>query len=232
MRLLCVLITYNRLKYTQRTLNSFLNTIDHPYYLVIVDNHSTDGTVEWLEENGLQDLLIKNPKNFYPGRACNIGWEAGLREFGADFLMRLDNDMELEKGWDRIAMHYFSELPMLGQLGLDTTALDSYNGNPDYLFPKDSKVQVNAWPGNVGGPCIIRRELWDKGLRYDEMPWQDLEFNKATPQEDVKFSLAMHKYGYIYGHPTERIAWTFANESNRDEFPDYYKQTMKERGYQ
>lgn len=234
MKLLIVLITYNRLKYTKRTLKSLIDTIDTPYYLVVVDNDSKDNTKKWLEENGPQDLLIFNPYNFYPGRACNLGWARGLQELpDATHLMRLDNDMEFVPGWDKKVKKYFEDMPMLGQLGLDHTALDAFNGDKRYLT-KFNGSTINAWPGNVGGPCIITREVYDLGARYDEQPWKDLrksDKEMVTPQEDVKFSLSMHNYRLIYGHPTEKLAYTFANQDNWKEYPDYYKKTFKERGY-
>lgn len=230
MKLLIVLITYNRLDYTKRTLKSLLSTIDVPYYLVAVDNKSSDGTRKWLHRKLID--VVENPVNYYPGKACNIGWEFGIELYPeATHLMRCDNDMEFTKGWASKAEQYFEEIPELGQLGLDNTALDSYNGNPAYLSPRNATIQVNAWPGNVGGPCIVRRRVYDMGARYDEVPWQDLEMNKATPQEDVKFSLSMHKLGYIYGHPTKRLGWTFATPDTWKKYPKYYKKTMSERGY-
>lgn len=229
MKLLICLITYNRLAYTKRTLKSLERTINVPYDLIIVDNSSTDGTQEWLE-NGNYNFII-NPVNFYPGRACNIGWSTLEPEH--THLMRLDNDMEFSDDWAKKAAAYFDAIPQLGQLGLDNTALDGYSGDQRYLTTVNGKT-INAWPGNVGGPCIILREVYDKGARYDETPWMVLRQNKdamITPQEDVKFSLMMHNYKYIYGHPTEKLAWTFANAYNRNEYPEYYEKTMSERGY-
>lgn len=249
MKLLICLITYNRLEYTKRTLESLLETITVPFQLVIVDNNSTDGTKKWLtkevetgrSQGGVGDIIILNPVNEYPGKACNLGWQEGLGAYGeATHLMRCDNDMEFEPGWDKKAEAYFEAMPPLGQLGLDHSALDTFNGDPRYITTStrwskfDTLKQVNAWPGNIGGPCIIRREVYDKGARYDETPWQDLRSDPSkmiTPQEDVKFSLSMHNYGYIYGHPTEKLATTFANEHNRSDYPEYYKKTMAERGY-
>lgn len=233
MKLLICLITFNRLEYTKKTLKSLLGTIDVPYYLVVSDNNSTDGTKEWLKEDGPQDLLVPNPKNFYPGRACNVGWSNGLEEFDADYLMRLDNDMEFIPKWASKAEDYFDKMPPLGQLGLDNSAITGWSADKRYLTTIDGKT-INSWPGNVGGPCIIRREVYDKGARYDETPWSDLRESKdsmTTPQEDVKFSLSMHNYGYIYGHPTKKLAWTFATYDKWKEFPEYYEKTMKERGY-
>lgn len=230
MRLLISMTTHERLKYTKRTLKSLLRTIECSYYLVVVDNNSTDGTQGWLEKNGPQDLLILNTNNYYPGKATNIGWERGLKQFNADYLMRLDNDMEFEPFWDVKAEEYFDNIPILGQLGLDYSALTEYNGNPDYLTTQDG-MTVNAWPGNVGGPCIIRKEVYDRGARYDESPWYHEGDGKPTPQEDVKFSLSLHKLGFIYGHATEKLAWTFATPETWLEYKDYYDKTMKERGY-
>lgn len=230
MKLLICMITFNRLAYSQRTLKSLEETIDVPYELIIVDNNSTDGTQKWLEDSNYNFII--NPENFYPGRACNIGWAT----VGPDIthLMRLDNDMEFNKGWATRVDKYFNTMPMLGQLGLDFTALDGYSGDQRYLTTVGDRT-INAWPGNVGGPCVITRAVYDKGARYDETPWMDLRLSKnamITPQEDVKFSLSMHNYKLIYGHPTEKLAWTFANAYNRDDYPDYYKKTMSERGYQ
>lgn len=233
MKLLVCLISYNRLAYTQRTLRSLEESLTVPYYLIIVDNHSTDGSLEWLKTQPYH--LLQNDENLYPGAACNRGWANGILNYPeATHLMRCDNDMEFIKGFDRRAEEYFKKMPPLGQLGLDHTALDTFNDDKRWITTMNGQ-SINAWPGNVGGPCIIRREVYDKGARYDESPWQDLRENPdsmTTPQEDVKFSLSMHKYKYIYGHPTKRLAWTFADKTNRDEYPGYYEQTFRERGYE
>lgn len=233
MKLLTVLITYNRLEYTKRTIKSLQDTWSKPYPIVIVDNASTDGTQKWIR-GGKHSYWLYD-ENQYPGKACNWGWKGGLElQPDTTHLMRCDNDMAFEPGWDKKAEEYFEAMPMLGQLGLDHSALDTFNGDERYLTTVGGKT-INAWPGNVGGPCIIRREVYDKGARYDEAPWQDLRSDPTkmiTPQEDVKFSLSMHTYGYIYGHPTEKLATTFATLDTWDKYPDYYKQTMKERGYE
>lgn len=233
MKLLICLITHNRLRYTKATLESIeRETKSMDYDLVIVDNNSTDGTQDWLNDN--YDNIILNDENYYPGKACNIGWAHLLEDHpNASYLMRCDNDMLFVAGWNLKAEEYFDAIPLLGQLGLDHTALNEFSGDKRYLTTIGGKT-VNAWPGNIGGPCIIRREIYDMGARYDETPWMDLRTRPKemiTPQEDVKFSLSMHKYGYIYGHPTEKLAWTFADVTNRHEYKDYYKKTFKERGY-
>jgi glycosyltransferase involved in cell wall biosynthesis len=227
MKLLIVLITYNRLEYTKRTLKSLLSTIKVPHYLVAVDNNSSDGTQKWLKGSRV-DLLIENPENYYPGKATNIGWERGLKHYPqATHLMRLDNDFEFKKGWDTKAEEYFKKIPELGQLGLDHEAIE--NPKADLRVMNINGMKLNPFPGCVGGVNIIRRKLWEMGLRYPELRWDD---GRNSPlQEDSAFSQKIQSAGYLIGHMTEDLARTFANETNWSDYKDYYIKTMYERGY-
>lgn len=232
-KLLVVLITYNRNAYTRKTLRAFWDTVELPYFLVAVDNNSDDGTqmyLKKLKERGRIDKLILNPENYYPGKACNIGWAEGLKEYpDATHLMRLDNDMHLEKNWDIAAMEYFEAMPSLGQLGIEHEAIENPRAAAHEITIKGKTI--NRFPGNVGGPNIISRAVWDKGLRYSEEKWQAMAKNIPTPQEDTRFSKDIEAAGFLMGHMEEKLAWTFANRNNWKDYPDYYKKTLAERGY-
>lgn len=230
MKLLIVLITYNRKESTQRTLRYLWGTIEVPYYLIVVDNNSTDGTREYLqrlEKRYRVDKVILNPDNYYPGKATNIGWEYGMNQYPASHLMRLDNDMLLKKGWDRAAESYFKAIPELGQLGLDHEAIEHPKAALRELYINGKTL--NPWPGCVGGPNIIPRKIWDLGVRYQELKWND--GRKSPMQEDSRFSKEIQSKGYLTGHMSEDLARTFANKKNWKENPEYYKRTMKDRGY-
>jgi glycosyltransferase involved in cell wall biosynthesis len=237
MKLLVCLITFNRLDYTQRTLRNFRKTIsdDTVYYLVAVDNASHDSTQIYLknqERSGVIDKVILNPENYYPGKAVNIGWEAGLEEFPqAEYMMRLDNDMELKKGWDHSVLEYFRSIPELGQLGYDHEAIE--HPQADQWRKTINGKTLNEWPYKVvGGPCVIRRKVWNDGNRYSEAAWTNHgDENTIAEQEDVKFSRQLQTDGWLVGHTQEDIGRTFANKDNWHEYPDYYKETMQIRGY-
>jgi hypothetical protein len=49
---------------------------------------------------------------------------------------------------------------------------------------------INEWPYKVvGGPCVIRRKVWNDGNRYSEAAWTNHgDENTIAEQEDVKFS--------------------------------------------
>lgn len=173
------------------------------------------------------DKFIANPDNYYPGKATNIGWAEGLKDFDATHLMRLDNDMHLEKGWDTAAADYFAKIPELGQLGLDHEAIEHPKAGLR-VMDINGKL-LNPWPGCVGGPNIIRRKIWDMGIKYMELMWND---GRNSPlQEDSQFSRAIQRLGYLTGHMTENLSRTFANKDNWGDYTDYYLRTMSDRGY-
>lgn len=230
MRLLIVLITHNRSDYTKLTLKALKSTITLPHYLVAVDNASSDATAIYLmnqKKEGKIDNVIINEDNLYPGKACNMGWIEGLKNYpSATHLMRLDNDMSLEPGWDTLAQEYFDKIPQLGQVGLD------FDGGEEKLPKMYNGMTLYTWPYIVGGPCIIRREIFDSGVRYDETPWRSQGYNRPTEQEDAKLSREIKKEGYIVGHMSKRLSYTFATKDNwKSSYPEYYKKTMAERGY-
>lgn len=247
MKLLVVLITYNRLDFTKRTLKSLLKTLKKPYFLVVVDNNSTDGTQEWLREQPI-DLLIENKKNFYPGKACNIGWVAGLTYYPeAEFLMRSDNDMEYVKDFGSKWQKYFEKVKNLGQLGLDWTLASKAPGADmildwqilslkDENYRSPCQVEINGvklipWPGSIGGPNIIRREIWDMGIRYDEKPWHRDKNGKFNAFEDPILTSDILRAGWTFGHAGEKLAITYGNPDRETllKYPDYYKGTLKYR---
>jgi glycosyltransferase involved in cell wall biosynthesis len=187
MKLLIVMITHNRLEYTKRTLKSLKDTLQVQHMILVVDNASTDGTDDWLRNqwaDGVVDWCIFNKQNEYPGKAANQGWEFGINpnsyvHIDATHLMRCDNDMEFKKGWDLKAEEYFKKIDRLGQLGLD------FDGGENKVPEFYNGMGLVEWPGCVGGPCIIRREIYDAGHRYDETPW---EGSRSKIQEDSRFS--------------------------------------------
>ena len=120
MKLHTVMVTFNRLECTKQSLASYLDTVTMPFTLVVVDNASTDGTQDWLNENfwnATADELILLSENKYPGYATNRGWEQAPAD--ADFLQRADNDWTFQSGWCAAVEEAFAD-PEVGQVGLRT----------------------------------------------------------------------------------------------------------------
>ncbi|GIV03710.1 MAG: hypothetical protein KatS3mg015_2540 [Fimbriimonadales bacterium] len=173
-----VFVTYNRLELTKIAISSYLETVTLPYSLCVVDNASTDGTRNWLldllsEKRDEKLTVVLFDRNYYPGRACNIGWQTAPGD--TTLLQRADNDFAFLPGWCDLVVEAFLRNERLGQLGLRTDEEECF-------------VKMN-----VGGNCVIRRELWENGLRYDETPWTDYPPGYS---EDSYFSPAVQAMGW------------------------------------
>lgn len=236
MRLLIVVVTHNRLDYTKKCLSSLDESLslddlseNDDYKIVVVDNASSDGTQEWLNTDGshLFDRLITNVANRYPGAACNQGWMVGLSGFEATHLCRIDNDCLLKPGWFTETKECFESFPGLGQFGLiEMSEAKEFR----YIERTNDETgkKLNTGPTNIGGPCVVSKELWDRGLRYSEMPWQ--HFGGPTPQEDVKLSLDIREMGKFFGNTTKHIV-TEMSFGDTDKYYDYYVSTFQRRGH-
>ena len=88
------IVTWNRLEYTKKLLDSLLRYTHLPHEFLIVDNASTDGTVEFLQAFafGERDVRLKlNRKNVGLGRA-----HLQIRDAVQDGLVVIfDNDAEI-----------------------------------------------------------------------------------------------------------------------------------------
>jgi len=98
-----VVTCWDALDYTKATLGSLFNTVHRPYYLTIVDNHSTDGTYKYLDslrvpENCYGYHVVHNSKNLGPGHACNQGFEYS-NKLGVEYTCFCNNDLFFQDNW-------------------------------------------------------------------------------------------------------------------------------------
>ncbi len=93
-----IIPTFNKLELTRKCLDALReHTSDGSYELIVVDNASTDGTVEFLKtESDAQRLrAILNPENLGFSKACNQGARAAVGRH----VLFLNNDTEVQAGW-------------------------------------------------------------------------------------------------------------------------------------
>jgi glycosyltransferase involved in cell wall biosynthesis len=205
MNLHTVMITYNRLDLTKQAIESYYATRDGPGSLLVVDNASTDGTCAWLGANDIAAVCLDD--NYYPGYATNRGWEQAPKN--TVLLHRADNDFVFLPGWELHVRLMFSIDEGLGQLGLRTDEEELHNRH------------------NVGGNCVIRKTLWDDGLRYDERPWPKIARKVPGYTEDSFLSPQVKKMGWEWDRVTVPCIRPISAEDPDD---PYYVQTWKDRG--
>jgi hypothetical protein len=68
---------------------------------------------------------------------------------------------------------------------------------------------------------VIRRDLWDQGLRYDERPWTELP---AGHSEDTYLSPAVEKMGYKWTRVAKPCIYGVSDQTNAMN-EDYYRRS-------
>lgn len=113
-----LIVTFNNLRLTTLCIHSLFKLTERiPFEVIVVDNASTDGTAEWLEQqNGL--TLIRNSEN--------RGFPAGANQAAAaatgEFLCFLNNDTVVTPGWlSKLVEHASRE--DAGLVGASTNAI-------------------------------------------------------------------------------------------------------------
>lgn len=213
LKLHTVFITYNRLELTKRAIESYLETVTVPWTAWIVDNHSTDGTREWiLDGSGVQAWPLNSGssllnENRYPGYACNLGFSRAPED--ATHLQRADNDFIFLPGWCEEIERAWGHYKKLGQLGLRTR------------HEETSSI-------NVGGNCVVSKKLWEKGIRWDERPWPQMR-DEVGPgwTEDSLFSQKVRSMGWHWARVQKPCIQPISSDDPKDE---YYARTWADRG--
>lgn len=89
-----IILTYNQLKYTKITLDSIRKHTKVPYEIIVVDNASSDGTVEFLKtQKHIRAVFNKENLGFPAG--CNQGMEIA----NGDYVLLLNNDVVVLNSW-------------------------------------------------------------------------------------------------------------------------------------
>jgi glycosyltransferase involved in cell wall biosynthesis len=121
-KLLIYIVSYERMSYTQGTIECLHKTKPANSQIIVCDNGSTDGTREWLEENQEKyELgLIFPEENLRVGGAWTLLTNY-YNEDDFDYILLLDNDGWLipDRKWFNKCLSLFNIDPQIGSLGLE-----------------------------------------------------------------------------------------------------------------
>lgn len=201
-----IIVTYNSSSYIISCLKSITRQKDVSFEIIVVDNNSSDNTVETIKNSSIKVQLIAQDKNLGFSKANNIGAVASC----AEYLVFLNPDTELtnEDSLSELLKAATSH-PDYGVIGpqlilTDGSVQKSVRNLPTPLGAiKEYLLGVKrSYEGyiptcqdlceveSVVGACMIaRKEIFKRAGFFNEkyfMYFEDLEFCKKIRKIDLK----------------------------------------------
>lgn len=201
-----IILTFNQLDYTRQCVESVFAYTRSPFELIIIDNGSTDDTIDYissLERSNtacIRIKLIANPKNLGFANGCN----QGIAEARGEYLLLLNNDVVVTPNWLSRLLSVMDNRPSVGLVGPMTNYVSGPQlvQAPDYelkslhglnRFAQDYAERYTGQAiarGRIVGFCmLIRRSVIEK---IGGLDWQYGLGNF----EDDDFCLRAHLAGF------------------------------------
>ena len=119
-----IILNWNGKEDTIKCLDSLKSLEYKNYEVILVDNGSSDGSVEYFKEHYPHVILLENRKNLGYSEGNNVGMRLAL-ERGADYLFLLNNDATVEAKCLSELVRVAEEHPKAGVLGPKTYVMGS-----------------------------------------------------------------------------------------------------------
>lgn len=208
----------NRLLYTKKFLKGLEEKTGLEYDHFIIDQASTDETVEWLENNQRKLKVYPLGKNIGINRGVNFALDRIGNNY--DVIVKMDNDAEvITEGWLQKILSVLKKKEVLSPVVL---GLVHNRGGVD-RYQIDTERGVGLTPF-VGGICMVAyRKAWE-----DSQGWEYPAPLHAGG--DRAFCLNLSLEGYRFGYKEDvfiRHMETTSGQENR--FPEYFNLRKHER---
>lgn len=202
--------SWNNLGLLKNCLAYLKKYTEHPYEVIIHVNEGSDGTLNWVQEQGLRHT--HSPTNI--GICAALNQIAALAEY--PYLVYLNDDMICLPGWDE-ALHQAIDSLATDAFMLSGTLIEPVeSGNPcvmvaDFgrspetfreadLLQRLPQLTKPNWYGSTWPPTVVHHSWWNRVGGYS------LEFSPGM-SSDNDFSMKMWQAGcrHFLGIGTSRV---------------------------
>jgi GT2 family glycosyltransferase len=130
--LVCVL-TYNLSNLTKTMIDSVRSF--HNYDILVLDNGSTDDTIEWCEENGIEVMVNEEPVNEAWNRALRV-----TKQRGYDYCLLCNNDVILSPKYIDTLIEVSERR---GACAVTGNVINKKHGNETNFYEKIKEVEIS-----------------------------------------------------------------------------------------
>ena len=209
------IVTFNRLEYTKKCIESVLKYTDYPHVITVVDNFSQDGTRDFLNDlksKGLIKNLVLLNENIGVAKASNIAW---LSASEAGYYLKLDNDVIIQKSpWLTPMVEIIECIPVSGAVAYKFE-------KPNYPIITMNGRQIRLKHGNLGGACILIPKRTEKLLGY----W--CEDYGLYGQEDLDYGIRIQLAGLLNIYMEDELTLSHVDSGDNQDYVAWKKEQFK-----
>lgn len=219
-----IIPNYNGEKYIKNCLISLFNQSLKPDEIIIVDNNSSDKSVEIIEKFKEKVTLVKLDTN----KGFSVAVNEGIKRAKSEFVALLNNDTELDKEWlkqlylainkDEKIFSCCSKMLRYDNRNIIDDVGDEYNILGWATKTGDGKdssdyVEDRYVFSSCAGAAIYRREIFDEIGLFDEKFFAYFE--------DVDISYRANIYGYKNLFASKAIVYHIGSASSGSRHNDF-----------
>ncbi len=215
-RVIVLILSYNGKHLLEESVSSYLANDYKNFKVVVVDNGSTDGTLDWMKQRFPDVDVHRTDKNLKYSGGLNFGMDYAFNSLQADYVLITNNDVKAdshlisslvetaltdEKIGFTIGKVYFYDAPDTFQTVGKKFDPVLWNGGHIGYLEKDTgqydKVEERYWCDDIY--WLVKREVWEKTGGYDT------EF--AFQGEDFDWQVRAKQLGYKIMYTPEAKLW-------------------------
>jgi len=215
-KVIVLILSYNGKALLQDSISTYLKNDYESFKLVLVDNGSTDGTKDYVENHFPEVYVHRTEKNLKYSGGLNFGMEYAFSVKNADYVLITNNDVVADKGLisalvktsvtdDKIAftigkVYYYDAPDTFQTVGKRFDPVLWNAGHIGYN-EKDTgqyeTIEERAWCDDIY--WLVKREIWEKTGGYDT------EF--AFQGEDFDWQIRTKQLGYKIMYTPNAKLW-------------------------
>jgi GT2 family glycosyltransferase len=232
-----VVLSYNKRDYLLLAIESIRQS-DYPRLsIVVVDNASSDGSADAVEERYPGVTVIRNPANLGAAGGRNAGWRHLRSQGGCDYLVFLDDDAEVTPTYFSAVARCFESSP---DIGIVAGKAHTAPGNGVIM---SAGISVNLYTGNVSdiGVCESDVGQFDqardldacggfafavRAAVFEQLNGIDEQFNPYG-WEEVDFCLRARNAGYIVRYEPRAVLSHRGTRAGRPPKAEYERHKVR-----